>query len=120
MTTDRKALIRQYKNTPRSMGVGAVRNTTTGKAFVVAGPDLPALLNRHQAQLRLNAHANRALQADWNSLGAGAFEFVVLDTLAPKDDPAYNPAEDLRTLEELWLEKLNAFEPAGYHHRKSK
>lgn len=118
MTTDRKALIRQYKQTPRSMGVGAVRNTTGKKALLVTGRDLPSLLNRHQAQLRLNAHANRALQADWNSLGPDAFEFVVLDTLAPTDAPDYDPTEDLRTLETLWLEKLNPFEPAGYHPRK--
>jgi hypothetical protein len=120
MTTDRKALIRQYKLTPRSMGVGAVRNTTSDKALVVAGRDLSALLNRHQAQLRLNAHGNRALQADWNTLGPGAFKFVVLDTLTPKDAPDYDPTEDLRTLEDLWLEKLNPFEPTGYHHRKER
>jgi type II secretory pathway component PulK len=86
--------------------------------LVLASHDLPALLNRHRAQLRLNAHANRALQADWNTLGAEAFEFVVLDTLTPKDDPAYDPGDDLRTLEELWLEKLNAYEPTGYHRLK--
>ena len=119
MTTDRKALSREYKETPRVMGVGAVRNTAQGKALVVASRDLPALLNRHRAELRLNGHRNRALQADWNTLGAGGFEFVVLDTLAPKDDPAYDPAEDLRTLEELWLEKLSPFEPAGYHRPRT-
>ena len=118
MTIDRKALTREYKQTPRAMGVGAVRNTTSEKALVVAGRDLPALLNRQQAQLRLNAHANRALQADWNRLGPDAFEFVVLDTLTPKDAPEYDPTDDLRALEELWREKLNAFEPAGYHHKK--
>lgn len=117
MTPDRKALIRQYKQTPRPMGVGAVRNTVSGKMLVVASQDLPAILNRQQAQLRLNAHGNRALQADWNSLGPDAFEFVILDTLTPKDSPDYNPTEDLRTLEELWLEKLNAWEPTGYRRR---
>jgi hypothetical protein len=100
------------------MGVGAVRNTTNGNTLVVASQDLRALLNRQQAQLRLNAHPNRALQADWNSLGADAFEFVVLDTLAPKDAPDYDPSDDLRALEELWLEKLRPFEPAGYHRKK--
>jgi len=118
MTHDRKALIQQYKQTPRSMGVGAVRNTTNGRTLVVSSRDLPALLNRQRAQLRLNAHANRALQADWNTLGPDAFEFVVLDTLAPKNTPTYDPTEDLRTLEELWLEKLNPFEPIGYHRHK--
>ncbi len=119
MALDRKALIQQYKTTPRTAGVGAVRNTTNGKVLVVASVDLPALLNRHQAQLRLNAHANRALQSDWNGLGAGTFEFVVLDTLAPRDTPDYDPTEDLQTLEELWLEKLRPYEPAGYHRVKS-
>jgi len=119
MTTDRKALIREYKQTPRSMGVGAVRNTANGRTLVLASRDLTALLNRHRAQLRLNAHANRALQADWDTLGPDVFEFVVLDTLAPKDTPDYDPTEDLRTLEELWLEKLTPFEPAGYHRHKA-
>lgn len=115
---DRKALIREYKQTPRTMGVGAVRNTANGKTLLIASRDLPALLNRQRAQLRLNAHANRALQADWNSIGADAFEFVVLDTLAPKDAPDYDPTDDLHTLEALWLEKLSPFEPDGYHRRK--
>ena len=90
------------------MGVGAVRNIANGKVLILSSQNLPALLNRHQAQLRLNAHANRLLQADWNSLGAEAFEFVVLDTLTPKDDSAYDPTDDLRTLEELWLEKITS------------
>jgi hypothetical protein len=79
------------------MGVGAVRNTTNGRTLILASRDLTALLNRHRAQLRLNAHANRALQADWNTLGPDVFEFVVLDILVPKDTPDYDPTEDLRT-----------------------
>jgi len=115
MTIDRKALIRQYKETPRTMGVGLVRNLTTGKSLLIAGLDLPSLLNRHQAQLRLNAHNVKALQADWNRQGADTFAFEVLDTLAPSDQPDSDPASDLRALEELWLEKLSPFEPAGYN-----
>ncbi len=118
MTTDRKALTQQYKQTPRTMGVGAVRNTATGQLLLAASRDLPALLNRLQAQLRLDAHPNKSLQADWNRLGPEGFEFVVLDTLAPRDPPDADPTDDLRTLEELWLEKLSPFEPAGYHRKK--
>jgi hypothetical protein len=92
MSTDRKALIRQYKETPRTMGVGQVRNLTTGKVLLIAGRDLPSLLNRNQAQLRLNAHSVKSLQADWNAQGADAFAFEVLDTLAPPaDKPDYDP-----------------------------
>lgn len=119
MTIDRKALTRQYKETPRAMGVAAVRNTTNGRTLVVAGADLSSLLNRHRAQLRLGAHSNRALQQDWNAAGADAFEFTILDTLTPKDTPGYDPTDDLASLLALWLEKLEPYEPAGYHRRKA-
>ena len=47
MTTDRKAKIREYKETPRVMGVGAVRNTANGKVLLIAGaPFAPAGYNR--------------------------------------------------------------------------
>jgi len=115
VTTDRKALIREYKETPRTMGVGAVRNVTNGKLLLFAGTDLPALLNRQRAQLRLNGHRIRGLQEDWNALGADAFAFEVVDTLAPADTPDHDPSADLEALLALWMEKLRPFEPAGYH-----
>lgn len=117
MPADRKALIRQYKESARPMGVGVVRNLRDGRVYVFAGRDLPALLNRNQAQLRLGAHPSRSLQADWDSLGREAFEVVVLDTLPPAEDPAHDPTDDLRALEAMWLEKLAPFEPAGYNRR---
>ena len=115
MTTDRKALIREYKERPRTMGVGTVRNLASGKVLLVAGVDLPALLNRHRAQLRLGSHRNRALQEDWNAQGAERFAFEVVDTLEPREAADYDPADDLEALEQLWLDKLRPFEPAGYH-----
>ena len=114
---DRKAAVRAYKETPRPMGVGAVRDTANGKLLLVAGTDLPSLLNRHRAQLRLGAHPNKALQADWTAHGADAFVFESLDVLTPKDEPGWNPADDLRAHEALWLEKLAPWEPAGYHRK---
>jgi hypothetical protein len=117
MSVGRKALIRQYKETPRIMGVGVVRNLASGKSLVVAGRDLPSRLNRHRAELRLNAHSVEALQSDWNAQGADAFAFEVLDTITPSKQPDYDPTSDLQTLELLWLEKLSPFAPAGYNRR---
>jgi len=117
MTTDRRQLIREYKARPRVMGVGAVRNTRNGRLLLVCGVDVPSLLNRHKAQLRLGAHRNRDLQADWQSEGETAFEFQVLDTLEPRDEPGDDPADDLAALEALWLEKLSPWPPAGYNVR---
>ena len=115
---DRKALIRQYKESRRPMGVFRVRNTADGRSLVGTSIDLPAMLNRQRAQLRLGAHPNRALQKDWTELGAEAFEFEILDTLTPPDEPDYDPSGDLRVLEDLWLEKLSPFDDRGYNTRR--
>ncbi len=112
---DRKEAIRAYKESRRPMGVYQVRNTVSGKVYVGTSVDLPSMLNRQRAQLRLGGHADRALQADWNALGDAAFEFSVLDTLEPPDLPAYDPADDLRTLEELWRGKLAAAGAEAYN-----
>jgi hypothetical protein len=105
---DRKARIREYKETPRPAGIFRVRNTATGRSLVGAAPDLPGMLNRQRFQLEHGSHPDRELQKDWNELGADAFEFEVLDRLKPRDEPGYDPAEDLRVLKEMWLEKLTA------------
>ena len=41
MPTNRKALIREYKETPRTMGVGVIRNTVDGRVLVISGANLP-------------------------------------------------------------------------------
>lgn len=114
---DKKALIREYKETPRPMGVFQVRNKVNGKVFVGTSVNLPAMLNRQQSQLRFGGHPNRELQKDWAEFGPEAFEFEVLDTLAPPERPDYDPSNDLRALEELWLDKLSPFDERGYNAR---
>jgi hypothetical protein len=112
---DRKALIREYKSNRRPMGVFQVRNTLSGKVFLGSTVDLPSMLNRQRAQLRMGAHPNRQLQGDWRVQGAGAFAFEVLDTLTPSDEAGYDPATDLSTLEAMWLAKIAPFGQRGYN-----
>jgi hypothetical protein len=73
------------------------------------------MLNRQRAQLGMGLHPNRDLQDDWNTLGAAAFDFEVLDTLSPPDRADWDPSDDLRVLEKLWLEKEAPFGERGYH-----
>jgi hypothetical protein len=94
-------------------GVYQLRNTVNGKVLIGTSIDLPFILNRHRAQLGFGSHRNRALQQDWNELGPEAFELEILDTLPPSERPAYDPADDLKALEELWLEKLMPFGERG-------
>jgi hypothetical protein len=106
MTVDRKALTREYKQTARPMGVYRVTNTVTGQSLVGWSLDLTARLNRHRAAFASGAHPEKDFQQEWNAHGAAAFELEVLDTLEPSDEPGYNPPDDLKTLEQMWIDKL--------------
>jgi hypothetical protein len=113
--SDRKELVRQYKETPRQMGVYRIRNTANGKCFIGSARDVPGKLNGHRFQLRMKAHRNDVLQREWEEYGADAFVFEPLDLLKPSDQPDYDPGEDLQVLEELWLQKLRPFGDNGYN-----
>ncbi len=117
---DRKAAVRQYKESRRPMGIFQVRNTVTGAVYLGTSNDLPSMLNRQRAQLRLGAHPDRALQADWKALGAESFEFDILDTLDPPDTPGYDPTDDLRTLEDLWRARVAATGGTVYNAPKKR
>ena len=112
---DRKTRIREYKDALRPMGVYRVRNTANGKSLIGSSINLPAILNRHRAQLAMGLHTNHALQKDWDEFGPEVFVFETLDTLKPPDQPGYDPSADLRVLEEMWLEKLSPFNERGYN-----
>ena len=103
---DRKEMIREYKESLRPMGVFRVRNKVTGRSLIGTSVNLTGIINRHQSGLRMGGHENKQLQKDWNELGPDAFEFETLDVLDPPDDKDHNPTDDLRQLEQLWLEKL--------------
>jgi hypothetical protein len=115
MKMDRKRLIREYKERPKPMGVFRVTNRAEQRSLVGSSVDAPAALNRERFQLKAGLHPNAALQADWNRLGAEAFEFELLDSLDPSDRSDADRAEDLAVLERLWLEKLSPYGARGYN-----
>lgn len=115
---NRKELIRAYKETARPMGVFRVHNTVADRSFVGRSLDVPSMLNRMRAQLSFGGHPCKELQRDWNALGAEAFAFEVLDTLPARDEPGYDPADDLAVLEALWLERLQPYGERGYMARR--
>jgi hypothetical protein len=115
---NRKELIRAYKEARRPMGVYRVRNVVDDRSLVGASVDLPSILNRERAALRIGSHQNGELQRDWNRLGPDAFAFEVVDTLAPPpDQPDYDASADLRALLALWLDQLAPFDARGYTRR---
>jgi len=112
---DKRTLKRQYKETSIPAGVYRVVNTQSDRSLVGSSINLPAILNRHRAALKMGAHSNRDLQQDWDELGEGAFAFEVLDTLTPRDEPGYDVKKELRVLEDLWLERLAPYADRGYN-----
>lgn len=113
MSGDRRERIRAYKETPRPMGVFAVRDTITGTTFVGTSVDLPSMLNRQRFQLEMGGHPDRALQSAWDASGANAFVFEVLDELDPSDAPGWDPKDDLKELERMWRDRLAQGEGGG-------
>jgi hypothetical protein len=112
---DKKTIIREYKDTHRPMGVYLIKNKENGKVLVGSSNNLPAILNRFRAELKMGSCRNIALQDEWRQFGPDVFEFRELEILKPLDDPTYDPSEDLQFLGELWTEKLNPYGDKGYN-----
>lgn len=111
----KKALLREYKETPLPMGVFQIKNNVNGKLLLLKALNLPGIINRHQLELRRGMHRNRQLQQDWNQYGESAFSFDILATLKPEEFlPEYYPTA-VNDLFEAWLEKLQPFDEAGYN-----
>lgn len=111
----RKALKRQYRETPKQAGVFQIKNTVNGKVLLGSSTNLHGPLNKHRFALSTGFHSNHELQEDWRKYGADAFTFEVLEVVQQKDDPAFNLADELTLLEQIWLEKLSPLAPRGYN-----
>jgi hypothetical protein len=111
---NRKELLRAYKETPRPAGIFRVRHNPSGRTLLGSSPDAPAMLNRVRAQLNMGGHPNRVLQRDWESDGPDAFLFEVVDLMPPGDASEEDARAELRVLEEMWREKLDARGASSY------
>lgn len=107
-THEKKELKDQYKRMQPQMGVFAIIHRATSRCFLDVSTDIPSMFNRLEFQLKMGMHRCKPLQADWKKDGASAFGFEVLDTLAYRDDVTRAVyMEELQTLKEMWIEKLN-------------
>ncbi len=114
---DKKELKKKYKQTLPPMGIYQIRNLVNNKVFVNSGLNLTGKSNSYKFQLSSGLHFNSQLQKDFNQYGEDKFAFEILDTLEPQDDPSYNYEDDLKTLLELWIDKLQPYDDKGYNTR---
>lgn len=116
---DKKELKKQYKQTLPPMGVYQIRNLVNGKIFIGSSKNLHGKSNSFRFQLNAGLHVNTQLQSEYTQLGEENFVFEVLDHVEPKEDLAHDFTNDLLTLEELWIEKLQPFGDKGYNKLKN-
>ncbi len=88
------------------MGVYALRNLATGLVRLGCSVNVPAAVNRHHFMLRMGSHPDKALQAEWRRDGGDSFVFEMLDLLPEKDEPGFDPVDDLLALLALWTTQL--------------
>ena len=115
---DKKELKNQYKQVLPPMGIYQIKNSLNEKIFIGSAKNLHGKSNSYKFQLDSGLHINKELQEDYSKYGEANFTFEILDQLEPKDDPAYKYDDDLKTLEELWIEKLQPFGAKGYNKIK--
>ena len=106
----RKELLGEFKERKTPMGVFQIRNTATGKVFLDAGVNMPALWNRHRFQLELGNHPNPALQAAWRAQGSGAFVYEVVSEITAVDTENRDYRAEVAALLELCLEERRGWE----------
>ena len=75
----RKDLVREYRERKVRPGIFAVCCAILGKRWVGVSRDLDSQQNGIWFQLRMGNHMNRDLQSSWNSQGADAFQFEILE-----------------------------------------
>ena len=102
----RRALSRSARDTPRTMGVYAIRCNASGYTVVHASINLDGAINRHRFELRFGRHRDARLQAAWNLGGDAALAFEVLEVIRPNQEPAFDATEALDVALCLWRAEL--------------
>lgn len=112
---DRREIIKQYKQTVQPMGIYQIKNLRNGRIFIGSAKNLQGKLNSHKFQLKNGLHRNKEMQKEYDEVGEEGFSFKILDSLKPKEDLNYDYTEELKLLEEMWLEKLQPYNEKGYN-----
>jgi hypothetical protein len=117
---NKKEIKKQYKETVQPMGVFQIKNNQNSKIFIASSKNIHGKLNRTKFELKNGTYSNKEIQKDYNNAGDQGFSVDVLDILDPKEDLNYDYSDDLKTLEEMWLEKVQPYGDKGYNKKSIK
>lgn len=117
---DRKRELKQlYKETKTEAGVYQIKNTQNGKIFVGSTRNLKTLSGK-RFSLEVGTDTNKKLQSEWKEFGKEAFVFEILEVLKKKESGYFDEKNELKKLEEAWLNKLQPYGEHGYNREKSR
>ncbi len=102
-----KEINRALKEVLPPMGVYIIRDSEHNTIYLGSNKNMRAIFNRHRMELETHIHTIKELQEAYDKRGYDAITFEVLDMLEPKEEKGYDYTEDIKTLEELWCNKLN-------------
>jgi hypothetical protein len=111
--SNRRQLVRDYKDRKAPVGVYAVRCAATGEAWVGMSKDLDQQPNRLWFALKLGGHPNKGMQAAYAAHGAEAFAIETLEVLDDKDLGALGRESLLKARDAHWRAELGAGKVVG-------
>jgi hypothetical protein len=114
---NKKQIIKDYKLQKQPAGVFVVYNKVDNKVFIGTDKNLPAVLRRFDFTLKMGSFPFQELIDDYKRLGERNFEIKVLDELEIKDETERELDDELKTLEEMWIEKLKK-EGVTFYNKK--
>ncbi len=104
---ERKEKIDAYKQRQLIGGIYKIKNKANGKCLLQSTTDLAGSKNRFEFSVSTGSCISYKLQKDWNEFGQDSFIFEVLEELKQKETQTLKQfSDDLKTLEELWVEKF--------------
>ena len=105
----KKDMTAAYTGRKKIGGVYVIRNTVTGMLLPGSAPDVEGIKNRFSFSQATESCVQPKLDDDWKLYGAKAFVLEILETIEKKETQTDREfADDIKTLKELWLEKLDA------------
>jgi hypothetical protein len=103
---NKKQVKEDYKSKKQPAGIFAVHNLPDNKMFIGTSKHLPSVLKRFEFTLTMGSFPFQNLIDDYKKHGKDNFEIRVLDELELKDETEQEIDRELKTLEEMWVEKL--------------
>ncbi len=103
----KKELKEEYRQMKSDMGLVIIRSNFDKKYYIESSRNLNATINGSRFKLNAGNHLYQELQKEWNKHGESSFTIEVLERLEyDKDELKTDYKEDLKALQEIWIEKL--------------